>query len=129
MINFTPTTLLAVAFGGALGASLRFYVGYLVSKSFPDTMPLATLSVNLAGSFLMGLLVALFLHFTPNEHIKLFILTGVLGALTTYSTFAMETFILLNQSLLMGIVNIVLNLVGTILLAGIGYKMMLYFLR
>jgi CrcB protein len=129
MIQFTPTTLLAVALGGALGASLRFYVGYFVSKSFPSDFPIATLGVNLIGSFLIGLLVALFIHFTPNEHIKLFLITGFLGALTTYSTFAMETFILLNQSFYMGIINIILNLIGTILLAGLGYKLMLYFLR
>jgi CrcB protein len=128
-MQFTFTSILAVALGGALGSSLRFYVSHLVSKNFPSDIPLATLGVNIVGSFAIGLLVALFIHFTPNEHVKLFLITGFLGALTTYSTFAIETFVLLNNSLILGATNIILNVLGTIVAAGGGYKLMLYFLR
>ena len=125
-MHFTPYSIAAVALGGAFGATLRFYVSYVVSKNFPTDLPLATLGVNIVGSFAIGLLIALFMQFTPNEHIKLFLITGFLGALTTYSTFAIETYMILNNSIVLGITNIVLNVVGTIVAAGIGYKLVLY---
>ena len=128
-MNFTWQTILAVGSGGFLGATLRFYTGIVVSKNFPNDIPLATLGVNIVGSFIMGLLVALFLTFTPSHLIKLFLLTGFLGALTTYSTFAIESYFLLNTSLWLGIVNIILNLIGSILAAASGYKLLTYFLK
>jgi len=122
-------TLLAVGSGGFIGAILRFYVGIVVSKNFPNDIPLATLGVNVVGSFIMGLLVALFLIYTPSHLVKIFLLTGFLGALTTYSTFAIESYFLLNTSLWLGILNITLNLIGSILAAASGYKLLTYFLK
>ncbi len=120
--------LLAVGSGGFLGAISRFYANIVVSKNFPHEIPLATLSVNIIGSFLIGILIALFLHITPSETLKVFLITGFLGGLTTYSTFAIESFFLLNNSLMYGMLNIVLNLVGSILFAGLGFKLMKYFI-
>lgn len=128
-VTFNLTTLLAVGAGGFVGAVARFYVGMQVVKYFPHQIPLATLSVNLVGSFFVGLLVALFLAFTPSDILKGFLITGVLGALTTYSTFAIESYILLNNNIWYGILNIVLNVVGTIAAAGFGYKLVSYFIR
>lgn len=128
-MNFTWQNIFAVGIGGSLGAIARFYANIIVAKTFPYDIPLATLGVNIAGSFIIGFLVALFLYFTPTEWLKLFLITGFLGALTTYSTFAIETFFLLQSSFWMGIVNIALNLIGSIGAAAIGYKMMVYFLR
>jgi CrcB protein len=121
-MTFNLPTVLAVGTGGFLGAITRFYVGVQVVKYFPHTIPLATLTVNIVGSFFIGILVALFLHFTPSDIVKGFLITGFLGALTTYSTFAIESYTLLNTSFWYGILNIVLNVVGTILSASIGYK-------
>ena len=126
-MNTNWLSFLAVGSGGFLGASLRFYVGLVVAKKFPHDIPFATLGVNIVGSFIMGLLVGIFLVYIPSNLLKLFLLTGFLGALTTYSTFAIESFFLLNNSLFIGIVNIILNLVGSILAAGIGYKIITYF--
>jgi len=128
-LNTNWLSFLAVGSGGFLGASLRFYVGLVVAKKFPHDISFATLGVNIVGSFIMGLLVGIFLVYIPSNYLKLFLLTGFLGALTTYSTFAIESFFLLNNSIFMGIVNIILNLVGSILAAGIGYKIITYFLR
>jgi CrcB protein len=128
-MNFTWQNIFAVGLGGFFGALARFYVNFIVAKAFPYDIPLATLGVNLVGSFTVGILVALFLYFTPVEWLKLFLITGFLGALTTYSTFAIETFFLLQSSFWMGILNIALNLIGSIGFAALGYKLMLYFLR
>ncbi len=128
-MNFSWQLVLAVGSGGFLGAIGRFYINTVVSAKFPHELPLATLGVNIIGSFLIGSLIAIFLYFTPSETVRLFLITGFLGALTTYSTFAIETFFLLNGSLMYAILNIILNVVGSIISAGIGYKLLLYTLK
>lgn len=121
-MTFNLPTILAVGTGGFLGAVARFYVGIQIVKYFPHELPLATLTVNIIGSFFIGILVALFLHITPSDIVKGFLITGFLGALTTYSTFAIESYTLLNSSFWYGILNIILNVIGTIASASIGYK-------
>ncbi len=128
-MTFNSSTILAVGIGGFIGAVTRFYVGVQIVKYFPHEVPIATLTVNVVGSFFIGLLVAFFLIFTPSDIVKGFLITGILGALTTYSTFAIESYILLNNHIWYGILNIVLNVVGTILAAGLGYKLVSYFIR
>jgi len=128
-MTFNLTTALAVGFGGFFGAIARFYVGVEMVKHFPHEVPLATLTVNIIGSFIIGLLIAFFVIYTPNTLLKLFLVTGFLGALTTYSTFAIESFMLLKSNFWYGVLNIVLNVFGTILAAGSGYKIISYILR
>jgi CrcB protein len=128
-VNINPQTLLAVGAGGSLGAMLRFYINTQVSKAYPHDLPLATLSVNILGSFIIGVLIALFIHFTVSDSTKAFLITGFLGALTTYSTFAIESYFLLNSSLFYALSNMALNLFGTILAAGSGYKLILFLLK
>jgi len=128
-MTFNLTTALAVGFGGFFGAIARFYVGVEMVKHFPHEVPLATLTVNIVGSFIIGLLIAVFVIYTPNTLLKLFLVTGFLGALTTYSTFAIESFMLLNSNFWYGVLNIVLNLFGTIIAAGSGYKLITHFIR
>lgn len=128
-MTFNISTVLAVGTGGFLGAIGRFYVGIQVVKYFPHEVPLATLAVNVVGSFSIGILIALFLIYTPSEVVKAFLVTGFLGALTTYSTFAIESYILLNNNLWYGVLNIVLNVVGTIVAAGSGYRLISYFIK
>ena len=116
-------TLIAVASGGAIGATLRLLINGSVNKHFAHILPLGTLAVNLIGSLLIGMLFAYF-HQNTNlsPHMKTFLITGILGALTTYSTFALESFFLLEAGkYIEAFANMALNLFGTILLAGIGY--------
>lgn len=128
-MSFNLSTALAVGLGGFCGAIVRFYVAVEMVKYFPNEIPLATLLVNIIGSFCIGLLIALFMIYTPNELVKLFLITGFLGALTTYSTFAIESFILLNTHIWYGLLNIALNVFGSIIAAGSGYKLLAYLVR
>jgi len=81
-----------VAAGGALGATLR-YASYRAMPWHGPGFPVATLAVNVAGSFVMGLLAALFAH--RGGHVWApFLLTGLLGGFTTFSAFSLDTFTL-----------------------------------
>ena len=124
-------TIIAVASGGAIGATLRLLINSTVNKHIPHTLPFGTLTVNLLGSLAIGMLFAYFHlndHLSP--HVKTFMITGILGALTTYSTFAIESFFLLEAGEYMhAFLNMALNLFGTILLAGIGYLLILNFTK
>lgn len=116
-------TLLAIGSGAFLGAVLRAYMNGVVNHHFPHTLPFGTLSVNLLGSFIIGALLAYFSYTTLfNVHAKSFLTTGFLGGLTTYSTFAMETFLLLSGGhIVMAAANMALNTFGTVVMAGAGY--------
>jgi CrcB protein len=121
-------TLLAIGGGGFIGAVLRAYLNGIVSHHLPHTLPFGTLSVNLIGSLVIGILFAIFANTTQSSlfsvEMKSFLTTGVLGALTTYSTFAMESFFLLQGgSYLLAAANMALNLFGTILMAGLGFSL------
>ena len=125
------TTIIAVASGGAIGATLRLLINTWTNKTFVHALPLGTLAVNLLGSLLIGILFAYFhLNTSLSPHLKTFLVTGILGALTTYSTFAIESFFLLESGhYAHAFANIALNLFGTILFAGIGYIILLHFTK
>lgn len=124
-------TILAIGSGGFIGAVLRAYFNGLVSHKLPHDLPFGTLGVNLVGSFIMGLLVAYFMYTTIfSLHAKSFLSTGVLGALTTYSTFAVESFFLLEGGhIFLALANVSLNAFGTIFMAGGGFYIAKYFLK
>lgn len=81
--------MVAVAAGGALGALARYATDRLLPR--PDGLPLSTLTVNVVGCFLMGLLVAAILR-RPDAHpvLRPFLAVGVLGGFTTFSAYAAD---------------------------------------
>ena len=89
--------LAAIAAGGALGAPARYGVAQLIPVE-PGHFPWATFWTNVSGSFALGVILILLLErFPPSRYLRPFIATGFLGAYTTYSTFAVETDLLLKD--------------------------------
>lgn len=128
-MTLSPQIILAIGLGGFLGAIARAYVVHFTNKYIPLEFPLGVLSVNLIGSFLIGVLLAYFSTFTVSMNIKSFLTTGFLGALTTYSTFAIETFLLFETSFTLAILNMGLNLFGSIIAAASGYKILHFLIK
>ena len=91
-------SLLIVMLGGALGAGARHLVGSLTLARFGPGFPWATLSVNLAGGLLMGLLAGWLARSGGSEAGRLFFAVGVLGGFTTFSAFSLETFLMIERS-------------------------------
>ena len=89
---------LSVSAGGAIGSLLRYGTGVWLSKYFHNAFPYATLAVNVVGCFLIGVFYSLSEHyrwFSPN--LRLFLITGFCGGLTTFSAFAYENIKLLQE--------------------------------
>jgi len=96
------SSLLQVALGGAIGASLRFLAGHAVLRAVgPTGFPVAILMVNILGSFLMGLFVALAAQ-RGLTHLAPFVATGILGGFTTFSAFSLEAVTLYERGDLAG---------------------------
>src|SRR5574340_977696 len=87
--------IFAVGAGAAMGAWLRWGLGILFNPVFP-TLPMGTLLANLLGGYLIGLAMAYFAQHTGlSPEVRLLVITGFLGGLTTFSTFSAETVTLL----------------------------------
>ena len=89
-------TLSLVAFGGAIGAALRYLANVGALRLLGPGFPFATLLVNVAGSFLMGLLFVALAE-TGSGRLGAFVLTGVLGGFTTFSAFSLDTLALVEK--------------------------------
>ena len=117
--------LLAIGSGGFIGATSRYLINNYISHHFPHTLPYGILFVNLLGSLLIGIAFALFTFssvFSSDSRAYSFIVTGIFGALTTYSTFALDSFMLLHSGHYgAAAINMTANVLGTVLFAGIGF--------
>ena len=115
------TAFLAIAVGAVLGAWLRYGLGLWLNPVFA-LLPLGTLAANLIGGYLVGVAVAVFhINAEMPAELKLFFITGFLGALTTFSTFSAEV-VHLVQSARYGwaLATASVHLFGSLLLTGLG---------
>lgn len=112
--------ILAVAIGGAIGASLRFIVVEYVQNRLHTGFPYGTMAVNIVGAFVIGFLMMYFLDVEGiSVYIKLFMITGCLGGFTTFSTFSYEFATLLEQAnyvgaSIYGVIHLALGLLGCV---------------
>jgi len=99
--------IIAVAVGGACGALMRYGVYSTVGDISRGKFPWATFAVNCVGCYILGLLFEIAGVKIISEHVKMFLTVGFLGALTTFSTFSLETIQLLrDKEHVLGLVNL-----------------------
>jgi CrcB protein len=117
--------ILLVGLGGFLGAIARYLLGLAVSGLLPnERFPFGVLLANLSGSYLIGLLWGIFSN-NPNidEKFTLFLIVGVLGGFTTFSSFSLDNLkLIIDGQILQAIMNMSLSLFGGILLAYLGFQ-------
>ncbi len=110
--------------GGGVGAILRYFFSTLFPHSFNNgyVFPLGTLVVNIIASFILGALLAMDLFNNLTDESKLLVGTGFCGALSTYSTFAVESLKLFKEKYyFLFILNVLLNNILSIGFAALGY--------
>ena len=114
-------SILVISAGASAGAVLRWLIGLGLNGLHP-LIAFGTLAVNLIGGYLVGVFVSLF-AFNPSIALewRLLIITGFLGALTTFSTFSAEVVLLMQQGkLAAACANIALHVVGSLLMTFLG---------
>lgn len=90
--------ILLVAVGGAIGSVARYLVGLCATRLAGPNFPFGTLTVNVAGAFAIGLLVEMIARrFGASAEIRVFIVTGILGGFTTWSSFTLDTMVLFER--------------------------------
>lgn len=121
--------VMLIMLGGALGAAGRFAVSNMVYHYTGRGFPYGTLTVNVVGSLLMGFLVVWFAEkWQVDPLIKSAVLVGFLGAFTTFSTFSLETWQLINYGQYMrAVINMVVSVVICLLAVLAGMQLAKYF--
>jgi CrcB protein len=90
--------ILAVAAGGALGAVMRYLAAIGSGRAFGTDFPWGTLIINVTGSFLIGIFAALFAtRWNLPQTVRIFLTVGICGGYTTFSTFSLDTWYLIER--------------------------------
>jgi len=108
------SNILVVAFGGGIGAATRYSLSKFVHQMVGTTFPYGTLTVNILGCLLIGMLMTMFEErFLVNPSLRIFLTIGILGGFTTFSTFSYETMMMLKDA---EFLNAGLNIVSSVAL-------------
>ncbi|WLS78099.1 fluoride efflux transporter CrcB [Erwinia pyri] len=115
-------SLIAIAVGGAAGSLLRWLLSLRLNALFPS-LPPGTLTVNLAGGFIIGAAMAFFLRNPELDPAwKLLIITGFCGGLTTFSTFSLEIVTLMHSgNYLWAMTSVFTHVIGSLLMTFAGF--------
>ena len=116
--------LIMILAGGGLGALARYTLGSQIDKNLNLSFPVGIFFVNLLGCFFIGLIVSMFENkFIFSEKLKIFLIVGFLGSLTTFSTFALDNYNFMTQkNILLLFANIFLTNTFGLLMVLIGMK-------
>jgi fluoride exporter len=122
MSQITLMQALAVAAGSAAGGLLRWLAGVVLNPLWGG-FGLGTLVVNCLGGFAIGAAIVWFAR-TPDEVLRLFVITGVLGGFTTFSSFSAESLSLVQRGEWpLALAHTLAHVVGALLCAGLGFKL------
>jgi CrcB protein len=111
----SPFTCLLIMLGGAIGTLIRYLISVLTTNA-PHELPWNTMAINIAGSFLIGFFGTMTLangRFPVSENVRLFVMVGICGGFTTFSSFSLQTFELLRKGC---IVRAGINVVASVVL-------------
>lgn len=114
--HWSPVAVGVVAAGGAVGSVARYLLGAIVQRA-GGTFPLGTLTVNVTGSFLLGALMTLLVARAASPELRLFLTIGLCGGYTTFSTFAYESALMLQEGRLLRTAVYVMASVGLTIVA------------
>ncbi len=122
MSQITLMQALAVAAGSAAGGLLRWLAGGVLNPLWGG-FGLGTLAVNCVGGFAIGAAIVWF-NRTPDEVLRLFVITGVLGGFTTFSSFSAESLSLVQRGEWpLALAHTLAHVLGALMCAGLGFKL------
>lgn len=117
--------LLLIGLAGFIGTLGRYWLSGIVARRYGETFPFGTLTVNLVGCFIIGLLFYLMQErYLVNENVRSIVLIGLIGGFTTFSSLGLQTFTLLRDNeIALAALNIIASNVLGLLLVWAGYTL------